>query len=170
MLPWTQSQHFLSPVSYILACWCITLIWNILWSLVGGEDPTYTGNEPSTEDGQTSQRTLMAVRGAQMSSRSMVPDLFQIVVRGEERSTCRYGSRERTSYANVVRWRAEKSYSAAPLRTRLKLPQPPNTPPPSPLKPAQLTCLSLLCLLGCPSPSLPCPFPFPCLSLQQLDL
>lgn len=145
-------------------------MWNILWSSVGGEDPTYIGSGPSTEGDQTSQRSPRVHQGLQMNSPSMAPTLSPTAARGGERLTCQCGSREPTSYANVARWQAGKSCSAALRRTPSKLPPPPTTLPQSPQRPARLTCPSLPCLWGCPSLSLRCPCPSPSPSLRRLNL
>lgn len=146
------------------------LIWNSLWSLAGGDDRTYTGNELSTEADQPSRMSLRVRQEPQTNSPSMAPMPSLTGVRGGGRLTCQCGSREPTSYANVARWQAEKSCLAVLRKTLLKLPPPPTTPPPCPQRPAQLTCQSLPCLWGCLCLNPQCPSPSPSLSLLRLNL
>uniref|UniRef100_A0A3Q3F8N7 Ion transport domain-containing protein n=1 Tax=Labrus bergylta TaxID=56723 RepID=A0A3Q3F8N7_9LABR len=77
----------------------------------------------------------------------MEQNLFPTAVIGGGRSTCLCGSREPTSYANVARWRAERSCLAALQRKPLKPLPSPTTPTPSPMRPALLTCLNPPCLI-----------------------
>lgn len=134
-----------------------------------GEDPTCTENELSTEADRTSRRRWTAGPELRTSSPSMAPTPSLTVARGGGRSTCRCGSRGPTSCANVARWQVEKSCSAVLRRTPSRLPPPPTTRPPSPRKPARLTCLSLPCLWGCLSLSLRCPSPSPSPSRRRLS-
>ncbi|CAF98471.1 unnamed protein product [Tetraodon nigroviridis] len=143
--------------------------WSLLWSPVGGGDPTCTGSELFTEVGQPFQMSKM-LQEPQMSSPSGVTTPLPTGVRGGGRSTCRCGNREPTSYGNDGRWPAERSCLEVPQRTLLKR-QPPHTTLPLCLqRPVRLTCPSRQCLWECPSPNHPCPSPSPSQSLRKLSL